>query len=120
MHYKEDSIRVSGYDLLMNKGFEDWEYWISILKDGGAVFQLNEPLFFYRITKNSRNNSFDSTTEDQLRKNIYFKHADVYNRIFGDPILMLREKERMALQLMTIRKNIFFKIMRKLGFFGKI
>ena len=49
MYRKTDWLAVGGYDTNMIYGWEDWEIWISLLKNGGNVKQLNEVGFYYRI-----------------------------------------------------------------------
>lgn len=41
----------------MTLGVEDWEFWISMLKEKGEVVQLPFVGFFYRIQKKSRRKS---------------------------------------------------------------
>jgi glycosyltransferase involved in cell wall biosynthesis len=50
---KRDWGLVGGYDENMIYGLEDWEFWISILKNDGKVFKLDQVCFFYRIKENS-------------------------------------------------------------------
>lgn len=77
MFLKLDFEKVNGYDEIMRKGFEDWEFYIRLLQNGGEAFVIQEPLFNYRL----RN---DSTTikankiKYTLLKYIYFKHKDLY------------------------------------------
>lgn len=33
---------------------EDWDFWLSMMELGGSFYQLNEVLFYYRITSDSR------------------------------------------------------------------
>ncbi|QDP85812.1 glycosyltransferase family 2 protein [Chryseobacterium sp. SNU WT5] len=50
---KADWRKVSGYDENLVHGLEDWDFWISLLKDGGKVLKLQEICFFYRIKEKS-------------------------------------------------------------------
>ena len=45
-HRKKDWDKVGGYDQNMIHGYEDWEFWIAILKKGGSVFQLDKICFY--------------------------------------------------------------------------
>ncbi|HRY33159.1 MAG TPA: glycosyltransferase [Bacteroidales bacterium] len=45
---KADWERIGGYDERMVKGYEDWEFWIRMLKDGGRIHVIPEVLFNYR------------------------------------------------------------------------
>lgn len=67
IYRKADWITAGGYDERMTWGWEDWEFWISILKNGGKVFKLPITGFHYRVRKNSRRKS---TNNDSKRKTI--------------------------------------------------
>lgn len=55
MFRKKDWILAAGYDENMQKGYEDWEFYIRILKNGGTAKVIPEVLFNYRNKPNSRN-----------------------------------------------------------------
>lgn len=114
LHHKVDSERIGGYNDTMKKGLEDWDYWISILKDGGEAYQISEILFYYRRRMGTRSDSFTFVEEAEIRQQIYQRHSQVYKKYFGDPINMLREKERFAAELRKIRSQIVYKIFRNL------
>ncbi|RXM52018.1 MULTISPECIES: glycosyltransferase family 2 protein [unclassified Chryseobacterium] len=50
---RTDWEKAGGYDTSLIYGLEDWEFWISILKDGGKVYRINHVCFYYRIKENS-------------------------------------------------------------------
>lgn len=79
---KKDWERVGGYDKKL-KAWEDWDLWISILKDGGDVFQLKEVGFYYRINPNSMLRSLSRTTEEQIMSYLSVKHSDYFVTHFG-------------------------------------
>ncbi len=45
---KADWQAVGGFDESMVLGYEDWEFWIRMLKNGGRIHVIPEPLFNYR------------------------------------------------------------------------
>lgn len=77
---KVDFDNTNGFDPLMKVGLEDWDFWISLLSNGGEVHQINETLFYYRIVKNSRNSSFDENKEKEIRQYVYNKHKTLYDK----------------------------------------
>lgn len=77
---KSDFDKTNGFDSLMKVGLEDWDFWISLLSNGGQVHQINETLFYYRIVKNSRNSSFDENKEKEIRQYVYNKHKMLYDK----------------------------------------
>jgi len=48
MFRKADWQRVGGYKPSMQYGWEDWEFWLSLLELGRQVYCIPQPLFFYR------------------------------------------------------------------------
>lgn len=74
---KEDWKIVGGYDENMRQGFEDWEFFIRLLKKGGEVLVLNEPLYNYRKRNNSTTSKANSI-KYELQKYIFLKHKDIY------------------------------------------
>lgn len=46
---KSDMLRIGGFDEDMHLGLEDWEFYIRLLDEQSVVYQIQEPLFFYRI-----------------------------------------------------------------------
>ncbi len=70
MYRRRDALKVGGYceEII---GREDWEFWISLLKNGGEVEHLSETGFYYRIRSNSKR-----ITDRKLKKHI----IDVLNR----------------------------------------
>jgi glycosyltransferase involved in cell wall biosynthesis len=82
MYSKLDFDRIGGYSEDMKEGFEDWDFWIKLLKEGGEVFKIPECLFYYRIRENSRNSVLDNEKQLRLRKQIYLHHKDIYDKMF--------------------------------------
>jgi len=82
---KEDFDKTNGFDESLTF-YEDWDLWISILKEGGTVKQLNEELFFYRLRDDfssaSDNHSVNMHANNRLK--VYLKHYDLYTDYFGN------------------------------------
>lgn len=74
---KKDWEFVSGYDEAMKMGYEDWEFYIRLLKEGGEAHVIPEVLFHYRNKKNSRN-SRANDIKYEIWKYIYLKHRKLY------------------------------------------
>ncbi|WP_318643158.1 glycosyltransferase family 2 protein [Flavobacterium ardleyense] len=75
---KEDWLSVGGYDINMREGLEDWEFWISLLKDGAKVHQLERVEFYYRIKNNSMILSISKVDKMKLKQYIMVKHSEFY------------------------------------------
>lgn len=78
---KRDWKKVNGYDEQMNLGYEDWEYYIRLHKDGGETYVIPEVLFHYRKKETSRN-AIANKHKYELLEYIYLKHADLYKENF--------------------------------------
>lgn len=90
MFRKFEWERIGGFDERMTWGWEDWEFWISMLKNDGDVVCLPIIGFYYRIRKGSRRKS---TNKDAKRKTIDLineKHREfIFEQLYG-PLHMQR------------------------------
>lgn len=80
---------VGGYDEQMGNGFEDWEFWIAILKNNWEMHIINEVLFNYRIKELSRDQTAIKDFDFDLRKYIFLKHKEVFLSNFDSYALQL-------------------------------
>ena len=71
-----DYDKTSGYNENMKDGQEDWDFWLTMLEEGGEVIKIDKVLYHYRIKDVSRNNSFD---EYKLRAIILSNHAKLFS-----------------------------------------
>lgn len=81
MFRKKDWERVAGYDQDMREGFEDWEFYIRLVKDGGFAYVIPEVLFNYRIKEISTTRKANKI-KNKLLKYVYFKHIELYKDNF--------------------------------------
>jgi len=88
MFRKRDFDKVGGFNTNMKCGLEDWDFWLSILSNGGRVKYLDGFHFFYRIKnkKESRNLSVALENYDMLRKQIWENHKDLYSTVYSSPL----------------------------------
>jgi glycosyltransferase involved in cell wall biosynthesis len=94
LYRRSDWEKIGGYNENMVWGWEDYDFWLSIIELGRTVFRIPEVLYFHREVANSRSQQM---TQDcwlksytQLFKNhpqLYANHIDV---IF-EQILELRK-----------------------------
>lgn len=78
IYKKSDWEILGGYDVNMKKGFEDWEFWISLLKHGGQVCCLSYTGFYYRIRHDSMVRSLNENNISELTQYLSVKHADFF------------------------------------------
>ena len=89
MFRKKAWLTVGGFDEKMKEGYEDWEFWIAVLKKGGEIHILQEVLSHYRIKAVSRDQNALQKHDFELRKYIYYKHKGVYEANLDFYILQL-------------------------------
>ena len=77
-----------GYDESMRHGFEDWDFFLTLLADGGRITIVPEPLIEYRTAPASANiTSMDHRRE--LLGRIVDRHADLYRAHVREAVLAL-------------------------------
>jgi hypothetical protein len=78
---KEDWLNCGGYDEKMKQGFEDWEFYIRLLKSGGSAEIIPELLYTYRKRINTTTDKAERLKYELLNY-IYLKHQDLYKENF--------------------------------------
>lgn len=90
---KKDWERVNGYDISLIYGLEDWDFWISILQDGGKVYKINKTCFYYRMKQKSMITELVGENKILMTRIISKKHIDFFHKYLGDfPSLALEIK----------------------------
>ncbi|UFH35715.1 glycosyltransferase family 2 protein [Flavobacterium acetivorans] len=103
--------QVGGYDESMKRGFEDWEFWIAITKNGQKYKIVEDFLFYYR---KSRNSMLMDTLKNHREINmeyVFKKHKKIYIENYDNMIshffyLLRRQKETE----LKIKSSIEYKI----------
>lgn len=85
---KEAWSAVGGYKPVMQGGYEDWEFWISLVEHGYAWTAVPEPLFHYRIRANSMLASIDKDLHLRLYSRIYELHKGFFKKELDDFALL--------------------------------
>lgn len=81
LYRRVDFDSVGGYNPNMAAGLEDWDFWISILENGGKVHKLSSIGHIYRVSSQSR--SIDAAQKSQeLRSQIWKNHIELCQREF--------------------------------------
>ncbi|GAA3614065.1 glycosyltransferase [Flavivirga amylovorans] len=103
---------INGYDENL-KSFEDWEFWIRLLKNNGKVYKIPELLFIYRKHEsNSLSNRFytDGEFYFSLYNYVYKKHIDLYINTFPNFIFVYKDYLKFKAFNEKVKRNILFKI----------
>lgn len=109
--------KVGGFDINLGM-YEDWDLFISIIKDGGIPYKIPEALFFYRQREDSSsvcNTATKQKKSDNLLK-LYNKHYDLYckNGLFFHDMIGIYQKyrkENISYYNMPLRR-LFYKIFK--------
>ena len=89
LYRKSDYDKTTGYNPNMIYGWEDWDFWLSLIENGLGVYKLPDVHFFYRTKKeNSReiNLHLNVEKEKYCLKTIYLNHYDFFINKIGNPI----------------------------------
>jgi len=94
MFRRRDWERVGGYDPGMIYGWEDYDFWLSLIEKGRRVHQIPEPLFYYRVASDSMVRSKEKWQKVAMFKRIYERHQDLFSQnieVWIDRLLTARE-----------------------------
>jgi len=102
---KKDWKLNNGYDANMIHGFEDWEFWINILKRGGRALLVDQCVLNYRIKFFSRSTDVNSNVRkyEEMIDYIFKKHINLYG--FSSTYAVFREKLILEERLKNIPSN---------------
>ncbi len=92
MFRKKDWEACGGYDeKLPILGFEDWEFYIQLLKEGGYAYVIPAILFYYQIREGSTTSRIKKLKTTKFR-HIVLKHQELYKNNFDGIINNLFEQ----------------------------
>ncbi len=93
-----------GYDPEMRLGYEDWEFWIRVMKKGWKFHLLREVMADYRFRSGSRNSACDiPENRRNLMRYICNKHKEIYAE---NLTYVISEKDRDLLQAILHARNL--------------
>lgn len=76
---RSDFIQTGGYKPEMKFGWEDWDFWLTLLEDGARVARLEGTWFHYRIRQESRNNSLSDEHAALMLNLLYQNHRELFD-----------------------------------------
>lgn len=117
---KESWNKAGGYDTQLIYGFEDWDFWLSILNENSRIKRIDYTGFFYRRKLDSRDVIVtNSKKKNSISKNYIFKkHLSKYLVFDTDPFtnhqLELKFYKDYKIIKSNIEKNLLTKILYKI------
>jgi len=115
-----DFAATSGFNDNMRGGFEDWDFWLTLLGTGGEVIRIDKVGFYYRIRKVSRNHTIGSDKIRNLRKQIYLNHQEIYSSRFLDPYESFEFQELLNSKEYKIGKVVALPLRKAVGIFRSL
>lgn len=116
MYRRSDFLTTTGYDENMRVGWEDWEFYLSLLSPKDKVYKIAELLYHYRQKPVSRDNSVSAEQAKVLRRYIYLKHADTYREYFEDPINLAYQVKMLQREVTHLKnKDLVTRFGRRLS-----
>jgi len=108
MYRRIDALKIGGYceEII---GREDWEFWISLLKNGGEVVHLPEIGFYYRIRSNSKRIS-DRKLKKHIIEVLNRRHKAFFYRELGGKLHYQRSLSRLFNFLIHLYKPETFVV----------
>ena len=107
MYRKSDWEIGGGYKKEMTLGFEDWEFWLTLIENGVEVYKIPEILFFYRQHDNSRSAELVKNVNSVIMlKQIMKLHPNLYIDNLEKILLPLQRQ----LEYFSSRANYFSRI----------
>lgn len=96
LYRKEDWETVGGYDEQLRRGWEDWDFWLSLLELGRTVRCLELTGFFYRKNPVSMAAGMAAGLKTELHRRLLAKHAGFFGGWSGALSLLLPLYYRLA------------------------
>ncbi|MBE9547203.1 MAG: glycosyltransferase family 2 protein, partial [Proteobacteria bacterium] len=78
---KADWEAVGGYNVNMVYGWEDWDFWLSLIHRGRKVYRIPKIYFYYRLREISMVHTMDEEQRFFMRLHACLNHRDLYRSI---------------------------------------
>ena len=114
---RSDYDKTNGYNSNMKEGWEDWDFWLSLIELNLKVHRLDEVGFYYRIRKNSMVRSLNAEKNRRLRKQIFENHIKLYLENFENPIqqhFKIKELEEFQKSFHQLKNSFDYQLGRLL------
>ena len=121
---KKDWSKAKGYDLNLQTGREDWDFWLSILQQNSSVKKLQYIGFQYRRkeismdTEINKNENILTQTENYIYRKHLSKYLDHHKNAIKNYTILKNKSAKYDTLITKIQKNKFteflFKVIEKI------
>ncbi|MBD8348147.1 glycosyltransferase family 2 protein [Dysgonomonas sp. HGC4] len=119
IYKREDYNKTVGYNVNMIYGWEDYDFWISLLNKDDKVVKLDKIHFFYRTKDVSMRTLITKEKEDYLRLQIFKNHQELYLQ-YINPIAQFRELKEFKLIENSLQYRIGGYVLAPFRYISKI
>lgn len=106
---KCDWEQVGGYNSNMIYGWEDWDFWLSLIDARRKISRIPEVLFYYRTKSSSRTTKLSDEKQRAMYRQLFVNHANLYTQYIDQ--LFLEAENR--------RSSLAYHIKTRLNYFAK-
>lgn len=89
---RSDYNKTDGYNPNMIHGYEDWDFWLSLLKKDDKVYRIDEVLFYYRVKEVSMVTELANHLQENLVQ-LYNNHPEIYDPYKEKLVIFYKERE---------------------------
>lgn len=110
---KADWQVVGGYNSLMTRGYEDWDFWLSLLELGGTAYRIPRICFWYRIKDVSRTTTMDHEAQAAMHLQIMRNH----------PFLFIEQAAPLVHWYYRLSRSWWYRFLKEIGlvrFIGRL
>ncbi|GAM11024.1 putative glycosyltransferase [Geobacter sp. OR-1] len=112
MFRKSDWEHTGGYNVNMKFGWEDWDFWLSLIELGRSVHRIPEVLFYYRVKNSSRTTNLTDEKQQAMYRQLFENHRQLYSENI-DHLFAAVEKYRSSWEYhLKTRLRYYFRYLK--------
>ena len=116
MFRRVDYDMTKGYNENMKNGYEDWDFWLTLLKKEDIVYRVDEVLFYYRVKEKSMVTESSSRYLNENLLLVCRHHPDIYEP-YKDRIVMYYQQLEKIPELQSELESVYSSHAYRLGKF---
>jgi glycosyltransferase involved in cell wall biosynthesis len=101
---RQDWEKTGGYNPNMIYGWEDWDFWLSIISLGRKVFHIPEVLHSYRVRKKSMVHVMTEEQKVAMHARIFLNHQQLYSQYALDFFEEINRRQKSILDILLKEK----------------